>query len=77
MSHRDGQEKEFWVAFVNLPRVHRLRGLKAENIGQLTSFSGTVTRTSEVRPELILGTFTCVECGTVCPDIEQQCRYTT
>ena len=31
------------------------RYIKAENIGQLTSFSGTVTRTSEVRPELLLG----------------------
>jgi hypothetical protein len=24
-----GQDKEFWVSFVNLPRVHRLRELKA------------------------------------------------
>jgi DNA replication licensing factor MCM6 len=72
-----GQDKEFWVAFVNLPRVHRLRELKAENIGQLTSFSGTVTRTSEVRPELLLGSFKCMDCGTECPNVEQQCRYTT
>ena len=72
-----GLEKEFWVAFVNLPRVHRLRELKAENIGQLTSFSGTVTRTSEVRPELLLGSFKCVECDTECPNVEQQCRFTT
>ena len=40
------------------------RELKAENIGQLTSFSGTVTRTSEVRPELLTGSFKCMECGT-------------
>ena len=72
-----GKEKEFWVAFVNLPRVHRLRELKAENIGQLTSFSGTVTRTSEVRPELLLGAFKCGECGVEVPDVEQQGRYTT
>ena len=72
-----GQDKEFWVAFVNLPRVHRLRELKAENIGQLTSFSGTVTRTSEVRPELLLGSFKCLECETEVPGVEQQCRYTT
>ena len=64
------------MAFVNLPRVHRLRELKAENIGQLTSFSGTVTRTSEVRPELLLGAFRCAE-HTLVPDVEQQCRYTT
>ena len=49
----------------------------AENIGQLTSFSGTVTRTSEVRPELLLGSFKCLECETEVPGVEQQCRYTT
>ena len=71
-----GIEKEFWVKFVNLPRVDRLRSLKANNIGQLTSFSGTVTRTSDVRPELLLGCFKCGECGCLVPNVEQQCRYT-
>ena len=71
-----GVEKEFWVKFVNLPRVDRLRSLKANNIGQLSSFSGTVTRTSDVRPELLMGCFKCGECGTLVPNVEQQCRYT-
>ncbi|OUS42720.1 mini-chromosome maintenance protein MCM6 [Ostreococcus tauri] len=70
------REKEFWVKFVNLPRVERLRSLRANNIGQLSSFSGTVTRTSEVRPELLLGCFKCGECNTLVPNVEQQCRYT-
>ena len=77
VSWESGQEKEFWVAFVNLPSVLRLRELKAETIGQLCSFSGTVTRTSDVRPELLLGSFECIECGTLCQDVEQQCQYTT
>ncbi|EGG12177.1 uncharacterized protein MELLADRAFT_115157 [Melampsora larici-populina 98AG31] len=33
-------------------------------------------RTSEVRPELIFGTFLCEECKTIVKDVEQQFRYT-
>jgi DNA replication licensing factor MCM6 len=73
----EGLDKEFWVAFFHLPRISRLRDLKAENIGQLTSFSGTITRTSDVRPELLIGSFKCTDCGTECSDVEQQCHYTT
>ena len=70
----EGLDKEFWVAFFHLPRISRLRDLKAENIGQLTSFSGTITRTSDVRPELLIGSFKCTDCGTECSDVEQQCH---
>lgn len=44
--------KEFFVAFVNMPVVHKLRELKTEKIGSLSSFSATVTRTSEVHSVL-------------------------
>jgi len=37
---------------------------------------GTVTRTSEVRPELFLGTFRCLDCGTTARNIEQQFKFT-
>jgi DNA replication licensing factor MCM6 len=40
-------------------------------IGRLVSITGTVTRTSEVRPELMYGEFTCVECGSPSDKIEQ------
>src|SRR5256885_9084627 len=40
------------------------------------SISGTVTRTSEVRPELALGTFVCEACNTVVTNVEQTFRYT-
>ncbi|WP_455409866.1 hypothetical protein [Lacticaseibacillus paracasei] len=36
-----------------------IRDLRTHKIGRLVSISGTVTRTSEVRPELLYGTFTC------------------
>jgi DNA replicative helicase MCM subunit Mcm2 (Cdc46/Mcm family) len=44
--------------------------------GQLLSISGTVTRTSEVRPELLFGAFACSDCGAVIRDVEQEFKYT-
>lgn len=68
-------DKLFTLAFYNLPVVSRVRHLRTANIGQLLSISGTVTRTSEVRPELSLATFICEECKNVIPNIEQTFRY--
>ncbi|CAK7266192.1 MCM DNA helicase complex subunit mcm6 [Sporothrix epigloea] len=69
-------DKVFTVAIYNMPLVSRIRALRAANIGQLLSISGTVTRTSEVRPELSLATFTCPACKNVVPNVEQAFRYT-
>lgn len=69
-------DKLFAIAFYNLPLVSRVRSLRAKNIGQLLSISGTVTRTSEVRPELSLATFLCENCRSVIPNVEQTFRYT-
>lgn len=55
----------------------RLRELKPAVIGQLTQFSGTVTRTTEVKPELNLGTFQCLQCGHIHEEVAQQFKYTT
>lgn len=69
-------DKVFAIAFYNLPLVSRVRSLRAGNIGQLLSISGTVTRTSEVRPELSVATFVCEACRAVIPNVEQTFRYT-
>ncbi|KAF3024845.1 hypothetical protein G7054_g10860 [Neopestalotiopsis clavispora] len=69
-------DKLFAIAFYNLPLVSRVRSLRAKNIGQLLSISGTVTRTSEVRPELSVATFVCEACRSVVPNVEQTFRYT-
>ncbi|KAK1140031.1 MCM DNA helicase complex subunit mcm6 [Aspergillus melleus] len=69
-------DKLFSLAFYNLPLVSRLRQLRTSQIGKLLSVSGTVTRTSEIRPELSLGTFICEQCKTVIPDVEQTFKYT-
>ncbi|KAF9635276.1 putative dna replication licensing factor mcm6 protein [Lasiodiplodia theobromae] len=69
-------DKLFSLAFYNLPLVSRIRQLRTSSIGKLLSISGTVTRTSEVRPELSLATFVCEVCNAVVPNIEQTFRYT-
>ncbi|KAI5785602.1 MCM2/3/5 family-domain-containing protein [Peziza echinospora] len=69
-------DRLFAIAFYNLPLTSRIRHLRTNSIGQLLSISGTVTRTSEVRPELHLATFTCEACRTVIANVEQIFRYT-
>lgn len=69
-------DKRFTLAFYNLPVISRIRQLRTEEIGKLVSISGTVTRTSEVRPELHMGTFICEECNNAVYNVEQTFRYT-
>ncbi|KAI8971867.1 MCM2/3/5 family-domain-containing protein [Mycotypha africana] len=68
--------REFIVAFYGMDEVLRVRQLKTDKIGHLASISGTVTRTTEVRPELLYASFTCNECGKIVNDVEQEFRYT-
>jgi DNA replicative helicase MCM subunit Mcm2 (Cdc46/Mcm family) len=68
--------RDFNIAFYNMPLVNSIRDLKMDKIGQLVSISGTVTRTSEVRPELVSGTFRCEVCKTTISDVEQQFKFT-
>lgn len=70
------QTREFNVAFYHLPLVSGIRDLRTDKIGTLMSIGGTVTRTSEVRPELLFGSFICEVCGGIIHDIEQQFKYT-
>ena len=71
------EAKEFWVGFYNVAGVQKLRGLRCDLIGRLLCISATVTRTSEVRPELLYGIFYCGECGTQAGEgVEQQFKYT-
>ncbi|WIA33122.1 hypothetical protein OEZ86_006274 [Tetradesmus obliquus] len=71
-----GPEKEFFVGIHGLHSIDRLRDLRTEHIGRLSAFSGTVTRTSDVRPELFLGTFRCQHCATVVKNVEQFYKFT-
>jgi len=66
----------FQLAFYDLARRSKLRDLRTDHIGHLIAFTGTVTRTSEVRPELFRGTFTCDACLTEVAGVEQAFKYT-
>ncbi|CAI0546202.1 unnamed protein product [Linum tenue] len=72
----DNPNKDINVAFFNIPFSKRLRELTTAEIGKLVSVTGVVTRTSEVRPELLQGTFKCLECGSVIKNVDQQFKYT-
>ncbi|KAK2950257.1 putative DNA replication licensing factor mcm6 [Blattamonas nauphoetae] len=53
-----------------------LRDLGANDIGHLTKIHGQVTRATEIRPELVEGSFICKQCAMMQPKVEQQFRYT-
>lgn len=72
----ENDPKSYWLSIFNMPTVLKLRDLRSDQIGMLASISGTITRTSEVRPELLVGSFTCNECGEPFTNVEQQFRYT-
>lgn len=64
------------LSFKN-PLIHsKLRDLKSCNLGNLVSFRGTVTRTTQVRPELSLGAFKCKDCGTLISGVKQEFVFT-
>lgn len=72
----DGAEREFWISFYNLGHNEKLRNLRSDKIGSLSQFIGTVTRTTEVRPELFTGAFRCLECMQMVSGVQQQFKYT-
>jgi DNA replication licensing factor MCM6 len=71
-------EHTYTVAVFNLASnvTHSIRSLRGDDLGRLVSFLGTVTRSSEVRPELLVGSFRCQKCGLLASGIPQQYHYT-
>ncbi|XP_018598783.1 DNA replication licensing factor MCM6 isoform X2 [Scleropages formosus] len=68
--------KEFYLAIQDVPSRHRIRELTTLRIGTLVRISGQVVRTHPVHPELVSGTFLCLDCQSVVKDVEQQFKYT-
>ena len=58
------------------PHSYRVRELSTAKIGTLLKISGQVVRTHPVHPELVSGSFLCLECQTLIPDVEQQFKFT-
>ncbi|XP_075986407.1 minichromosome maintenance 6 isoform X1 [Anticarsia gemmatalis] len=73
---KDLQDKECYVSFVDVPTRHKVRELTTAKIGTLIRISGQIVRTHPVHPELVLGTFVCLDCQTVIKNVEQQFKYT-
>ncbi|CAB0036207.1 unnamed protein product, partial [Trichogramma brassicae] len=57
--------RRFEVYFKNTNDAKSLsvRDIKAQNIGQLVTVRGIVTRCTEVKPLLVVATYTCDQCG--------------
>ena len=66
----------YFIAMYNLPTSVPLRELRTNDIGSLRFTSGRVTATTDVRPELLFGTFRCQKCGLMAKDIVQQFHFT-
>jgi len=71
-----GQEKDFYLSIQNFNQQYALRELTTDKVGQLCTFTATITRTTEVRPELVSGTFECADCGKLMKNVAQQFKYT-
>lgn len=72
----DKKKTLFQVAVFNLPQMSKIRELRTTGLGRLSAITGTVTRTTDSKPELLMGTFACLECQSVVANIEQQFKYT-
>jgi DNA replication licensing factor MCM6 len=68
----------FFVAFFNCntSQMKSVRTLRTDLIGSLVSLQGTVTRTSDVRPELLVAAFRCDKCGLLADKIPQNYHFT-
>lgn len=73
---RETEEQKFTVAFYDLPHFSGIRELRTEKLGRLVSISGTVTRTTSIMPELLVGTFQCNECQREVTGVTQQFKVT-
>ncbi|KAL0226416.1 hypothetical protein P9112_013740 [Eukaryota sp. TZLM1-RC] len=67
----------FSLAIHDVDPTISLREIRCSRIGSLLSIKGTVIRTSDVRPELLYGTFVCPKCGSSVRNVRQQYQFTT
>lgn len=70
------EEMKLSVAFMDMDLYHGIFDLRADKLGQLITIRGTVTRTTEVKPELLVGTFQCNDCSREVSGVEQQFKVT-
>ncbi len=59
------KDRKFSLSFFNLHEVEDIWQLKTEKLGWLIQIKGTVTKSTEVRPELVRGNFQCKVCNQI------------
>jgi len=67
-----GNHQDYFVSFVDVTTRFNVRELTTAKIGELVRISGQVIRTHPIHPELVSGHFTCQDCQTDVPSVEQQ-----
>jgi len=67
-----GNHQDYFVSFVDVTTRFNVRELTTAKIGELVRISGQVIRTHPIHPELVAGHFTCQDCQTDVPSVEQQ-----
>ena len=70
------KEHVFYLGFCGLAEMDGIRDMKSNKIGRLIAIKGTVTKATEVRPELLVGSFTCQLCCAKSGPLDQQFVYT-
>lgn len=54
---------EIYFKALSLDKPIAIREVKASNIGKLVTVRGIVTRSTEVKPMIVVATYTCDRCG--------------
>ena len=73
---KDAHALSYDVAFYRVPQTFSVRELRAGCNGLLCTLNATVTRMTQVRPELVQTCFTCRSCGATSDPILQNYTYT-
>jgi len=73
---RETEELKFTAALYDLPSYSGIRDLRTEKLGRLLTICGTVTRTTEVKPELLVATWRCNECNREVSGVAQEFKVT-
>lgn len=70
------ESDNYFLSFYNLTFTKKIREMRTSEIGKLNCIKGLVTRSTEVRPELLYGCFNCSLCNTEVREVEQQFKFT-
>jgi len=73
---RETDELKYVASFYDLPTYSGIRDMRTDKLGTMMTICGTVTRTTEMKPELLVGTYQCNECNREVTGVQQQFKVT-